>query len=108
MNLMKKYLLLLCFLPTLALADNPALSIGQIALNLVDIADILTVFVGSASIILGICALFAALLRYLQYRVNPLASPLSTVVLLFILGIVLLFLPYTYKLTGSGIPFSLS
>jgi hypothetical protein len=55
----------------------------------------------------GLTCLFASFLKYLQHRVNPIASPLSTVVMLFIMALVLILLPLAYKLTQNGVPISL-
>lgn len=86
-----------------------ALSLGSIAENLLEPVSILADFVNGASLIIGVCLLFASFFRYMRHRVNPLAAPISTVVVLLILGIVLLFLPLAYELTGSKIsPYSLS
>jgi hypothetical protein len=60
------------------------------------------------SIVIGLTCLFAAFVRYMQHRVNPLAHPIGTVVTLLILGLLLLVLPLVYKLTESGVPGSIS
>lgn len=80
-------------------------SIGEFAAQLIEPVGILGDFISTASLMMGIMCLFAAFLRFLQFRVNPYASPLSTVITLIILGIVLLCLPFLYLLTGSGVPF---
>lgn len=87
---------------------SAAAGIGDIAENMMEPVSVLSNFIGSASLIVGICALFAAFLRYMQHRVNPLSAPLGSVIMLIIIGIVLLCLPFIYKLTDSGIPFTLS
>lgn len=104
---MKRILLFLTtiLLATISIASAPKVSgAGIVAHNLMEPVTILSNFIGSMSIVVGLTAVFASFLRYMQYRVNPLASPLSTVLLLLILGIVLLVLPLIYKLTSSGIP----
>lgn len=107
MLFMNKFILwtLIFLMPDAALADKTE-SIGQVAGQLMEPVTILSNFIGNGSIIVGVMALFGALMRYMQHRVNPLASPISTVIILFILGIVLICLPFTYLLTGAGIPFS--
>jgi hypothetical protein len=50
-------------------------------------------------------AIFGAFMRYKQHRINPLAAPMGGVIVLLILGILLICLPFTYLLTGAGIPF---
>ncbi len=59
-------------------------------------------FVGTASLIIGGCSVFGAVLRYRQYRVNPLAHPISTVVTLFLIGLVLLVLPFSAMAVGDN------
>ncbi|HSW94046.1 MAG TPA: hypothetical protein VLJ15_06820 [Gammaproteobacteria bacterium] len=81
---------------------------GGVATNLLLPVHVVSSFLYGMSIVIGLVCLFAAFVRYLQYRVNPLANPISTVVTLLILGILLLVLPLVYKLTESGVPFSLS
>ncbi|MEO8400751.1 MAG: hypothetical protein ABI597_03005 [Gammaproteobacteria bacterium] len=88
-----------------AFANNVGL--GQVANNLMEPVTILSGFLSGAAIILGLSLLFASFARYMQYRVNPLAHPIGSVITLFLIGILLLALPLIYKLTESGIPFSL-
>lgn len=104
MRLLITFLFIL--IPSIVHADELA-GIGKVALNILEPVNIVSDFIGSASIIIGVTALFAALLRYMQYRVNPLAAPASSVVLLLIIGIVLLCLPFVYLLTEHGIPYTL-
>lgn len=84
-----------------------SLAIGAVANNLLQPVEMLSGFFSGASVIIGMSCLFGAFVRYRQYRTNPLASPISTVITLLVLGILLLLLPLVYKLTVSGIPFTL-
>lgn len=89
------------------LADQEASttpSFGEFATQLSEPVGILGDFMSTGSIVLGIMSFFAAFLRYLQYRVNPLSSPLSTVVTLIILGILFICLPFLHLLGGSHVP----
>ncbi len=105
--MMKKFLFC-CFLsPTIVFAAHSP-GIGEIAENMLEPINIVSDFVGSASLIVGICALLAAFLKYMQHRVNPLVAPMSTIVVLVIIGIVLICLPFVYLLTEHGIPYHLS
>jgi RsiW-degrading membrane proteinase PrsW (M82 family) len=99
--------LFLLLFPLLAFADDQpqATGLGLVADNMLQVVFIVSDFIDTASIILGMCLLMASLLKYMQYRVNPLAVPISTIIVLFIIGIVLLLLPFIYKLTESGIPY---
>jgi hypothetical protein len=81
--------------------------LGEFAEDLLEPVAILSDFISTAALILAICSLFSALLRYMQYRVNPMAAPLSSVIFLFIMGLALLAIPFLYKLTGGGIPYHL-
>ena len=94
----------LLLLPGLALARHAA-GMGEVAGNLIEPVNLLSNFVGTAAIVIGISCLFAAFLKYMQYRINPLAAPIGTVILLVILGVILTLLPFAYNLTESGIPY---
>lgn len=103
---MRASIILFCILiPTYAFA-NHAVGIGDIAKNLIEPVNIVSDFIASASFIVGASCIFAGFLRFMQYRVNPMMAPISTVMTLFILGIVLILLPFIYLLTESGIRFS--
>jgi hypothetical protein len=51
-------------------------------------------FVKTASFAVGIFCFFAAAIRYVQHRTNPMMAPLSSVVLLMLLGLVLVLWPH--------------
>lgn len=80
---------------------------GAVANNLMTPISIVSNFMYSASLVLGSTSLFAAFLKYLQFRVNPLANPIGRVVVLLIIGVLFICLPLIHKLTSSGIPFML-
>ncbi len=79
---------------------------GAVANNLLVPVTFGVNFVGSIALSLGICFIFAALIKYIRHRENPLAYPISTVVLLIIMGVLLLALPFSYKLTQGGLQMS--
>jgi drug/metabolite transporter (DMT)-like permease len=81
--------------------------IGEIANNIEEPVTLLANFVGAAAIAIGCSFVFSALVKYMRHRVNPYEVPISTVVVLLIMGILLLCLPLAYKLTESGFPLSL-
>lgn len=97
------------FIPKLAQAEDALKPTGwgEVASNLMEPVTIVSNFVGTASFVVGVTCIFGAFLRYTQHRKNPLVAPMSTIVLLLVIGIVLIFLPFVYLLTDSGIPFSL-
>lgn len=101
-----KWILYIGFLllPMVGFADE-MVGIGGMAEHLLEPVSVVSDFIGTASIVVGAACLFGSVIRYTQYRVNPLAFPLSTVVVLFIIGVILVLLPFTYKLTGYGIPY---
>ena len=100
--------LLFSILSQSASAVDTAGGFGGVADNLMVPVEVLSSIMSGASIVIGLTCLFGALIRYMQYRVNPLANPISTVITLLVLGIVLLCLPLIYKFTDSGIPSSFS
>ncbi|MES2219022.1 MAG: hypothetical protein V4501_11500 [Pseudomonadota bacterium] len=87
---------------TLALAVRPG--IGGVANNLMDPVNMFANFIGSGSIVVGIAFLLAAFVKYNQHKRNEMAAPISTVIFLFIAGLLLLAIPFAYKLTQSGVP----
>jgi Ca2+/Na+ antiporter len=86
--------------------SNKPVGVGAVANNLMAPVTFGVNFVGSIAISLGICFLLAALVKYIRHRENPLAYPISTVVILIIMGILLLVLPFAYKITQGGVPMS--
>jgi hypothetical protein len=89
-------------LPISGLAADYGL--GAVADNLMQPVQLATNFIAIMSTVVGISCLFASFIKYTQHRINPLAVPISVVVLLLLMGIILLSLPLIYKLSESGIP----
>jgi hypothetical protein len=102
MRLIKIFLLLA--LGISVSAHVASLGIGQIANNMMEPVSVLANFIGSIAITLGLTFQFAAVFKYMQHRVNPLAVPISTVVILIIMGVLLLALPFAYKISEAGFP----
>lgn len=100
------YSILFCVLliPGLALADTVS-GFGGFATSVMEPLGVLSDFVTSVSLILGVMFIFATVLKYSQHRVNPLAVPLGTVIFLFICGIVLILLPLAYKIGYTQPPY---
>lgn len=88
-------------LSAFAMTDS---GIGAMAGSMMEPLSILTDFVFSAAIIIGSSFLFAGLIKYKQHRDNPYFVPISTVVVLFVMGLILVFLPLTYRLVNQNIP----
>jgi intracellular multiplication protein IcmD len=90
------------YMPVLAIAAPTGL--GGVATNLLDPVNMFANFIGSGSIVVGIAFLLASFVKYNQHKRNEMAAPMSTVVFLLIMGLVLLAIPFAYKLTKSGVP----
>jgi hypothetical protein len=88
------------------ITSQPPSGFGAIANNLMEPVTILSNFIGIASITFGLSFLFGALVKYMQHRVNPMAVPISTVILLLLMAVILICLPLSYKVASSGIPLS--
>lgn len=71
----------------------PQQGVGQFANEMVEPVGLVGKFITTASIMIGVGCLFGSFLRYSQYRVNPLAAPISSVIILLVLGLVSLALP---------------
>lgn len=109
LNFIKKIAFSFSLISTAALAEPfqaPSRGFGAVADNLMEPVTIMSSLVDTGSMVIGLSCLFAAFLRYMQHRINPLATPISMVVYLLIFGIVLTALPLLYTFTESGIPFS--
>jgi len=86
-----------------------AAGIGLVAGNMLAPIDMLRQMMNAASIILGLYMLTAAITRYFRFRQNPQESPISTVIMWGILGIVLIVIPLLHHFavvaavqTGAG------
>ena len=86
----------ICFFPGVVLAATGS-GIGDFATTLMLPTHILLNFVKTASMMIGLMCLFGAFILYMQRRINPMTGPWSTIILVFIIGIVLLCLPYVDK-----------
>ncbi|MCE3238397.1 MAG: hypothetical protein K0R24_1378 [Gammaproteobacteria bacterium] len=102
---MKTYMIaiLMLLLPCAAMA-NHIVGIGGAAGELLEPTGVLADFFSDGAIILGVMAMFGAFVRYMQHRVNPLAVPIGSVIVLLVLGILLVCLPFTYVLLGAKAP----
>jgi hypothetical protein len=96
----------LCCIATTAIAAGSA-GIGLVANNMMDPVSLLSDFVNSACFIIGGSFLFATIIKYIEHRRSPLMVPISTVVFLFLAGVLLILLPFAYLLTENGLHFSL-
>lgn len=81
--------------------------IGAVADNMLVPVTIVAGFVSAACLVIGFSCEVAALIRYFEYRKNPLYVPISKVLWLIFLGAILLLLPFAYLITDNGLPFTL-
>lgn len=97
---------ILVFVPILSYADQ-RIGIGGVAQNMMDPVEVFSDFVHSACIVIGGSFIFASIIKYVEHRRSPLMIPISTVVFLFLAGLLLVLLPLISYVTSSGIPYSL-
>lgn len=83
---------------SLALAS----SLEQASQNLMGPTEILTKLVVVACYIVGVALIIFALAQYRQHRQSPKLVPLSTPIILLILGIVAVLIPYISVLSGQS------
>lgn len=99
-------LVVLSSIPILSFAAKNS-GIGGVATNIMDPVSVLTNFVHSACLLLGGIFIFAGIIKYFEHRRSPTMVTMSTVVFLFIAGIVLILLPAISYLKTYGIPYHL-
>lgn len=97
-----KYLMCLGIglMSTALLADSK--SFGDLANAAFTPTEIITKLMLVACYIIGAMLIFAALAQYKIHRQNPKFVPLTTPILLLILGIVCVLIPYTSKIWGES------
>ncbi len=91
--------LFLMLVSSIALADHHAISLGGLANAAMGPVSILRYLFNAASVMVGVFFFIASWQRYLKHRRNPQETPLSTVVVFFILAIALVTLPFLHQLT---------
>lgn len=79
-----------------------AQDLGQVANNILEPVTVVSQFISTACIVLGGAFLFTSVIKYIEHRRNPLASPIGTVIFLFIAGVILIFLPIITMYSGSA------
>jgi hypothetical protein len=91
--------LILVLLPLPALAIE---SLGDVAQNLMAPTAIVTKLVDVACYMIGIAFVLVSFAQYKIHRQSPKLVPLTTPILLLVLGIVALMIPYTTKVSETG------
>lgn len=104
---MKKWFCLALMVMTDAYAVQKTTGVGRVATNLMEPVSFASDFIYSACFVIGGSFLLASIVKYIDYRRNPFAVPISTVVFLFIAGAILLALPFAYLIINDGTPYSL-
>jgi hypothetical protein len=102
-----KLILTICglgIIPGLALADG---GVGDVANNLMDPLTFMGDFLQAGCFIVGGGFIFASVVKFFDHRRSPTMVPLSTVVLLFIAGLVLVALPFLSYVLPYAVPFTL-
>ena len=103
---------ILYFFPLLSRAADRVvasqeLGAGKVAETLLEPIKVLSNLIGTTCFVIGSSFLFASLIKYIEHKRSPLMVPISTVFYLFIIGLILVLLPFISLLTESGITFSL-
>jgi hypothetical protein len=98
-SLLTRALFLLLLLPAAAMADA---SIGDIAENLLGPTSIVTKLVEIACYIIGLAFILVGIAQYKIHRQSPKLVPLTTPILLVVLGFVALGIPYTTQMGKTG------
>src|SRR5438128_64856 len=88
-------------------AKKPAFGIGAVAQNLMEPVNFFSDFIDAGCFIIGGGFIFASIIKYVEHRRSPLMTPISTVIFLFVAGIILISLPLVSYVAGYGVPFSL-
>lgn len=88
-------------LETFPLVSFATPSIGQAAENVLVPTEILTKLVLLACYILGAIFIFMALAQYRVHRQSPKLIPLTTPILLFVIGVIFALIPFSSKIFGE-------
>lgn len=75
-----------------------SIGLGGVANNMMEPVSLLSDFVSAACFVIGGGFLFASIIKYVEHRRSPLMVPISTVVFLFIAGLLLIGLPFMWML----------
>lgn len=100
--LRKMMVLLFCFYCFLSMstawADYSG-GLGEVADNIRGPFEMARYFFNAGSYVLGIGFLIGSFFRFLKFRYNPQEAPLSSVIMLFLVGIAFILVPLSYQLS---------
>jgi len=94
------FLGMILFCPVIALAEDGGVTgFGAMAGQIVQgPLTIVMNFMNDACYVAGVVLLLVGFNKYLRYRQNPQETPISTPIVYFILGVVVILLPFSYYL----------
>lgn len=102
-----KTIIILCLLPMAAeAAVNSTVGVGGVANSLMDPVGVVGGFIQNTCLLVGGAFIFASIIKYFEHRRSPTMVPISTVVYLFLGGLLLLALPLTAYLTSNGVHYT--
>ena len=111
MNTFILKIFILYVLPILAFAEtshNPdELGAGKVARTMLEPLSVLSDLINTLCFVIGGSFLFASIIKYIEHKRSPLMVPISTVFYLFLIGLILVLLPFISMITESGITYSL-
>lgn len=99
-NLLFRAILLAYTFPIMVFAAQAPQGIGKVSNSILEPVSVVTDFVHSACLLLGGAFVFASVIKYFEHRRSPTMVTLSTVVFLFLAGVLLLCLPLIAYLQG--------
>jgi hypothetical protein len=73
--------------------------LGAVADNIRGPFEVARYFFNAGSYVLGIGFLIGGFFRFLKFRYNPQEAPLSSVIVLFLVGVTFILIPLTYQLS---------
>jgi RsiW-degrading membrane proteinase PrsW (M82 family) len=93
--------ILLFLLPGAVWAQSA--SLGTVASHLTDATDVFTGVFSAMFYVIGIAMVAASVMRYRDYRQNPLQTPISRVVFLLLAGLIIGFFPLMINYISASI-----
>lgn len=84
-----------------------AVGLGGVAQNMLEPVDLFNDLIDTACFVIGGAFLFATIIKYVEHRRSPLMVPISTVIFLFIAGVILVALPFLSFAVNTGVEYSL-
>lgn len=104
----KIYLLITTLLIAVGFSTNvfAEIGLGTVAQNVMEPVTLLSDMIDIACFVIGGAFLFATIIKYVEHRRSPLMVPISTVIFLFLAGLILVCLPFLAYFVEGGVPFT--